>query len=483
MKRIYHCVQGLCMAIFLSVTPLLAQQINQGFSYQAVVRNNDGSIKKNEVVSINFSIYQGLIPTGILVFSESHPLTSNDYGLIVTTIGENSPSFGQINWETGQFYMEISINGQTIDTIIFGSVPYSEVSKVATDMNLYDLKNVGGAAPIPGQSLVWNGFQWGPANSGSSLWSNNLGSIYYNNGTVNIGKPAGSAFNYSLDIAGVTNLSGELYVRDNGNAIYLSDPAYAATGGNSSILGTLAGAGFLQQKGPNGNPNVFLGGNGNLINHGALALRNSNGDIRVWMTMLNAGQGYLQLEGANGNDNIVLSSPTSNDNHGFIAVKDGAGTNQVGMYVDASGNGIVFKDINSFRMDHPEEPGKEIWYASIEGPEAAAYERGTAELVNGEAHVAFSDHFELVANPQTLTMILTPLDASSLGMAVIEKHPDGFTVKELHNGSGSYSFDWEAKAVRKGFEEFRVIRNADELQINTSGASIPVMTEEGINHQ
>ena len=107
-----------------------------------------------------------------------------------------------------------------------------------------------------------------------------------------------------------------------------------------------------------------------------------------------------------------------------------------------------------FALTTRKDPDKEIWYASIEGPEAAAYVRGTAKLVNGKAEIVFPEHFELVANPQTLTINLTPLDASSKGLAVISKTEGGFEIKELFDGQGNYEFDWEAKAVRKRARKF-----------------------------
>ena len=109
-------------------------------------------------------------------------------------------------------------------------------------------------------------------------------------------------------------------------------------------------------------------------------------------------------------------------------------------------------------MDHPKDPTKEIWYASLEGPEAGAYERGTFTLVNGEAFVPFSDHFENVINPSTLTVQMTPLSADSEGLAVIEKTSKGFRVKELRKGTGNYKVDWEAKGVRAGYENYKVVR-------------------------
>ena len=90
----------------------------------------------------------------------------------------------------------------------------------------------------------------------------------------------------------------------------------------------------------------------------------------------------------------------------------------------------------------------------------AAYVRGTAQLVNGEAVVNFPEHFAAIANSQTMTVVLTPLSAASEGMAVIEKTATGFQVKELRQGAGNYQFDWEVKCVRSGYENYRAVRDA-----------------------
>ncbi|NJL74264.1 MAG: hypothetical protein HC892_03685 [Saprospiraceae bacterium] len=95
--------------------------------------------------------------------------------------------------------------------------------------------------------------------------------------------------------------------------------------------------------------------------------------------------------------------------NGYISVYDSNGDMQAGMYVDENGRGVFFKDQNSFRMEHPTKKDKDIWYTSIEGPEAAAYERGTAELVNGEAFIPYSETFGIVINPNTVTVQLTAL--------------------------------------------------------------------------
>ncbi|MBK9043180.1 MAG: hypothetical protein IPN97_08305 [Saprospiraceae bacterium] len=47
--------------------------------------------------------------------------------------------------------------------------------------------------------------------------------------------------------------------------------------------------------------------------------------------------------------------------------------------------------VKNFVENHPTDPSKQIWYACVEGPEAAAYERGSNQLVNGVAEVKFSE--------------------------------------------------------------------------------------------
>ncbi|MFQ5448116.1 MAG: hypothetical protein ACE5FF_14425, partial [Saprospiraceae bacterium] len=150
---------------------------------------------------------------------------------------------------------------------------------------------------------------------------------------------------------------------------------------------------------------------------------------------------------------------------GYIAVANENSLHKAGIMVNDAGQGVVWGDIKNFRMDDPKDPSKEIWYASLEGPEAAAYVRGTATLQNGEAFVLFPEHFRSVANLATLTVILTPMSADTYGLAVIEKTEAGIRVKELKGGTGNFSFDWEVKGVRKGYENYQPVREKREAVV------------------
>jgi hypothetical protein len=181
--------------------------------------------------------------------------------------------------------------------------------------------------------------------------------------------------------------------------------------------------------------------------------------------MLNLSGSTLSLSSGNSvtlpNANVNLSNLSGSSNHGFVSVKDSEGTTQAGLYVDANGQGVVFGDLSSFSVPHPVAKNSRIVYAAVEGPEAAAYLRGTTDLVNGEVFVPFPEHFRHIVNAETMTVMLTPLSAESKGMAVIEKSAAGFRVKELAAGTGSYAFDWKVKGVRNGYESFRPVRTRD----------------------
>ena len=189
---------------------------------------------------------------------------------------------------------------------------------------------------------------------------------------------------------------------------------------------------------------------------GMLDINNPSGSNRINMNVT-ADAGTIFTYGTNGNFNAGIST-FNGSNRGYIFVSPSGVTAEAGMYIDNADQGIIFGDIKNFRMKQPEKDDTEIWYASIEGPEVAAYDRGTAQLKDGEAFVSFKDHFEVVANTDNMTVIVTPLEWDTYGLAVIEKTEKGFKVKELKGGKGNFQFDWEVKCVRRGKENYQVER-------------------------
>ena len=86
------------------------------------------------------------------------------------------------------------------------------------------------------------------------------------------------------------------------------------------------------------------------------------------------------------------------------------------------------------------------------------YVRGSGRLVNGRATIELPDHFRNLASEPGMTIQLTPASADSRGLAYTKKGLDGIEVVELNGGTGNYEFDWRVEAVRKGWENYKVIR-------------------------
>jgi hypothetical protein len=160
--------------------------------------------------------------------------------------------------------------------------------------------------------------------------------------------------------------------------------------------------------------------------------------------------------------NCFMSTVKGFPSNGFMGVCDAKGAPVATMYSDQNGNGIM---VASSYLTVVSPPGardhEEIQYGGLTGPETGVYARGTNRLRGGETFVVFPDHFQKVSDPSSMTIQLTPLSAETYGLAVVEKTPGGFKVKELAQGSGSFEFDWEVKCKKKGSENFQVVIQKD----------------------
>lgn len=263
------------------------------------------------------------------------------------------------------------------------------------------------------------------------------------------------------------------------------------------ILATTTGHGYLTAYNNSGNERAHMSSG---TNGGEISLRDANGTQRMflngsgyleiddadgsalgsWFTGTGVGlistdkfqhpraefkPGHINVNGTNGGENAFIGAVPGSPHLGYVGVCNGnivGSPVKAGLYTNASNQGVMFADVKNFRMDYPGKPDKEIWYGSIEGPELAAYIRGTGKIINGKASIDFPDHYIQVANASTMTVIVTPLSGKSKGLAVVNKKTSGFDVEELMEGSGTYNFDWEVKCVRKGYENFEVVRNKSD---------------------
>jgi hypothetical protein len=439
---------------------IFAQPTLKGFKWQAVLR------KDSELVRVGiFDVHVAVIRDtsgdgdGPVIYAEDHfDITVSDFGQLSVNVGRGeampemtTTSFADIPWDEYDFYFQAVISRDGEDIVFDKSPilipPFWEGGQSLWEASGDSLLQSGQRnVDIQGDLEVEGHFQWHsgknfflipgsgnvesefsldfPDADGNKRWSvwdpeHRHILVVRNNNRVGIGTIHPLS---TLDI-----IDGG--VGHNGVLVRNSLPGTATRIDDFGIdVGILDNFGILNDK---------------------ISLRYAGNS--------SSGYGIILTRGENNRQNVNISTNSSNQNEGLICTSDEDGNAQACLFVQ-NGLGILTADVKNFSIDHPSDEKKEIWYACIEGPEAGAYDRGTATLENGEVFVEFSDHFQIVANHETMTVHLTPLFAETYGLAVIEKSAKGFKVKELKSGRGNFSFDWEVKCKRKGYENYRVVR-------------------------
>ena len=121
-----------CLVILLASLSTFAQS-PQAFKYQAVARDNSGSILSNQNVSFRVSLLQ-TNASGTAVYVETFSEITNDYGLVTLNIGTGnvvSGDFSIIPWGEDLFFLRIEMdetggtNWQMMGTSQLLSVPYA----------------------------------------------------------------------------------------------------------------------------------------------------------------------------------------------------------------------------------------------------------------------------------------------------------------------------------------------------------------------
>ncbi|WP_296150310.1 hypothetical protein [uncultured Flavobacterium sp.] len=119
------------------ITTLLAAQVPQGISYQAIALNTSGGPVVSSPVGIRLTILENSA-TGTAIYTESHIKTTNAQGLFNLTIGQGNPTLGTfstINWGTNQKFLKVEIdvaggsNFIVVGTTQLLSVPYALTAK------------------------------------------------------------------------------------------------------------------------------------------------------------------------------------------------------------------------------------------------------------------------------------------------------------------------------------------------------------------
>ena len=201
---------------------------------------------------------------------------------------------------------------------------------------------------------------------------------------------------------------------------------------------------------------------------------------RVWVkdrVIINnntGGGGYLEIVGEYLGPAVRLSTQV-NDGGGSAVFFNGANEPKAGIRGDT---GEVWGAWKSFIVPHPNNEDVMIRYTALEGPTPDMYIRGSVVLSAGRATVEFPEHFAALANPENITISLTPWSADSLGVAVDYSDQKGFQIVELHQGAGEYRVDYVVHALRAGYEDYGVYLSRYDTASSTT-KSVVLSGEQG----
>ncbi len=123
--------RGVVLFVFLLLSFSTFSQTPTSFQYQAVLRDASGGVLANQQVEIGVALLQGSV-TGTEIFTETHSVTTNNFGLANLQIGSvNTTGMQNIDWSSGSYFIQISVDGVIMGTSQLLSVPYALHAKVA----------------------------------------------------------------------------------------------------------------------------------------------------------------------------------------------------------------------------------------------------------------------------------------------------------------------------------------------------------------
>lgn len=187
------------MVIFCQVLAQAPQCIN----YQTLVRDGSGQLVKDQTISLKFSILKDST-TGLVAYSESHSIVTNQFGIVNLKIGLGnviSGSFSVIEWGNGKSFLKVELD-------LSGGSSYSEMGiteMVSVPYALYagsininysnDTLYIGDQwVYLPGgcddngddnNDVItdYDGNEYGTVTIGTQIWlDENLKSVHYTNG-------------------------------------------------------------------------------------------------------------------------------------------------------------------------------------------------------------------------------------------------------------------------------------------------------------
>ena len=167
MKKQLHIALSIVAFLFASMS---YAQTPEGINYQAVARDNSGTLITNKSITVKTIILSGAGGSK-KVYEETHVVSTNTYGHFNLIVGQGSTSddFSTIDWSSDIHHLKVEIDQGSgfavMGTVQLQAVPYALHSKTAENvtnlkLSTTDIDDIDGSGASNGQVLKWDGSKW-----------------------------------------------------------------------------------------------------------------------------------------------------------------------------------------------------------------------------------------------------------------------------------------------------------------------------------
>jgi hypothetical protein len=187
-----YSVTQFLIAVLILLSKFSNSQPPNTFSYQSILRDNQGVLLINNPVIFNVSILQGS-ENGIEVYSEVHNVVSNANALVSFEVGNGlliSGDMNVIDWSQGNIFIRVEVdynsdNSTDLDyTTKMNSVPYAMFAKSAGQLSGSNFKSMRYPIGTEGDVLLFQGSYIVPEGKLLFVTWHNSSNLLYANGIV-----------------------------------------------------------------------------------------------------------------------------------------------------------------------------------------------------------------------------------------------------------------------------------------------------------
>ncbi len=412
MKRIL-----LTLSMFIGFTSALLSQSPEKFNYQAVARDASGTIIANQSVSFRISILQGG-SSGTSVYSETHSVSTNDFGLVNMAIGTGtiaSGNFSSIDWGNDIFFVQIEMdasggtNYQLMGSQQLVSVPYAlhaetvgndQVDDADADPNneIQSLSIVGqdlsissgNTITLPASGVTLDeAYDFGGAGAGRLITAD-AGEVEIQSSVTN-----------GIGLRTTNSNTGVGVLANSTNAANTFSTIQASTNSSSTVASAIVGNTDGAAWGVSGQ--VTSGATAEAAVYGSnLRTNGGHGVLGIGFNGLVGQTDYstgIAVFGENADAIAPLGNGIGVAGSGYWGVvgEDMYLGGQAGAYGVFSNGNLGASGTKTFLIDHPADPeNKFLRHYSVESDEILNVYRGTETFSGNEVTIKLPDYVELV---------------------------------------------------------------------------------------